>query len=106
MSLKSFLFAAVLMFAAPACVVGAGPDDDSKDVRSGRGGDDVPDPGGEPTGGGDDWDPTDPGQPCCDPALEPGTGDNPHCFEGSSCCADGAWACNDGEGSPSCDLCE
>lgn len=42
--------------------------------------------------------------PCCDPALEPGQGGIPFCFEGASCCADGAWACNNADGSPSCDL--
>jgi hypothetical protein len=39
---------------------------------------------------------------CCDPSLEPGAGDNPFCFEGASCCANGEWACNQGDGSPSC----
>ncbi len=40
---------------------------------------------------------------CCDAADEPGIGDNPTCFEGASCCADGEWQCNDGIGSSSCD---
>jgi len=40
---------------------------------------------------------------CCDPADEPGTNGNPLCFEGASCCADGSWACNNGDGSSSCD---
>ncbi|GJM26845.1 MAG: hypothetical protein DHS20C16_32600 [Phycisphaerae bacterium] len=42
--------------------------------------------------------------PCCDPADEPGVGGNPFCFEGASCCADGTWACNNANGTPSCDL--
>lgn len=42
--------------------------------------------------------------PCCDPALEPGQGGIPFCFEGASCCADGTWACNNPDGSPSCPL--
>jgi hypothetical protein len=44
------------------------------------------------------------GTPCCDPALQPGQGGIPPCFEGASCCADGTWACNNPDGSPSCDL--
>lgn len=51
---------------------------------------------------------------CCDPALEPGTNGLPLCFEGATCCADGQWRCNQGNGTPSCnaigdvcpDLCE
>ncbi len=43
-------------------------------------------------------------EPCCDPADEPGTGGNPFCFEGASCCANGMWACNNGNGTPSCEL--
>lgn len=39
---------------------------------------------------------------CCDLAKRPGTGGNPICFEGASCCADGVWACNAGDGSPTC----
>jgi hypothetical protein len=39
---------------------------------------------------------------CCDPALEPGTGGNPLCFEGHTCCSDGKWRCNNADGSPSC----
>jgi hypothetical protein len=42
--------------------------------------------------------------PCCDPADEPGVGGNPFCFEGASCCADGTWACNNADGTPSCDV--
>ena len=42
-------------------------------------------------------------QPCCDPAEEPGVGDNPVCIEGASCCADGQWQCNIGDGTSSCD---
>ncbi len=40
---------------------------------------------------------------CCAAADQPGIGDNPTCFEGASCCADGAWQCNNGDGSSSCD---
>ena len=39
---------------------------------------------------------------CCNPALEPGTGGNPFCFEGHTCCANGTWQCNNANGSPSC----
>ena len=45
-----------------------------------------------------------PGGGCCDPSLEPGVGGNPLCFEGHSCCASGAWQCNNADGSPSCSL--
>ena len=41
---------------------------------------------------------------CCDPALEPGTNGVPPCFEGHSCCSDGAWRCNGFGGEPSCSL--
>ena len=44
-----------------------------------------------------------PGPGCCDPALEPGTGTNPFCFEGHTCCADGNWRCNNPDATPSCD---
>jgi len=40
---------------------------------------------------------------CCDPATKPGAGDNPICVEGVRCCADGQWACNQGDGSSTCD---
>lgn len=43
------------------------------------------------------------GEPCCDPRLQPGTHGNPICFEGATCCADGTWRCNRGDGTPSCD---
>ena len=49
---------------------------------------------GKPGGGGD---------ACCDPALEPGGGVVPFCFEGHTCCANGNWNCNNPDGSPSCD---
>jgi len=39
---------------------------------------------------------------CCDPAGEPGTHGNATCVEGASCCADGTWQCNAGDGSSSC----
>lgn len=39
---------------------------------------------------------------CCDPASKPGTGDNPTCFEGVRCCANGEWSCNEGDGSSTC----
>lgn len=45
------------------------------------------------------------GTSCCDPAQEPGVGGNPLCFEGHSCCANGQWACNDADGTPSCTVC-
>jgi hypothetical protein len=40
---------------------------------------------------------------CCDEASEPGVGENPLCIEGASCCADGTWQCNNGNGTSSCD---
>lgn len=43
------------------------------------------------------------GEACCDPLEEPGTHGNPICFEGATCCADGTWQCNRGDGTPSCD---
>jgi len=42
------------------------------------------------------------GAACCDPALQPGVGGNPLCFEGATCCSDGNWRCNNPDGSPSC----
>lgn len=39
---------------------------------------------------------------CCDPDEEPGFNGNPVCFEGATCCANGEWRCNQGDGSPSC----
>jgi hypothetical protein len=44
-----------------------------------------------------------PDDECCDPRQEPGVGENPICFEGATCCADGRWACNHGDGTPSCE---
>ena len=38
---------------------------------------------------------------CCDPALEPGVGGNPFCFEGHTCCP-GGWQCNNPDGTPAC----
>ena len=42
-------------------------------------------------------------QACCDPADEPGVGDNAICIEGATCCAGGQWQCNSGDGTSSCD---
>jgi hypothetical protein len=42
------------------------------------------------------------GGQCCDPTLQPGVGGNPICFEGTTCCNDGTWRCNQADGSPSC----
>ena len=42
-------------------------------------------------------------QACCDPAEEPGANDNPPCVEGATCCDDGQWQCNLGNGTTSCD---
>ncbi len=42
-------------------------------------------------------------QPCCDPTEEPGVGDDQPCVEGATCCADGQWQCNLGDGASSCD---
>jgi hypothetical protein len=39
---------------------------------------------------------------CCDLADQPGTNGNPFCFEGASCCGDGTWQCNSGNGSSTC----
>jgi hypothetical protein len=41
--------------------------------------------------------------PCCDPNLEPGSGNNAPCIEGHTCCADGLWRCNQGDGTPTCE---
>jgi hypothetical protein len=38
---------------------------------------------------------------CCNPALEPGVGGNPLCFE-NTCSSDGKWPCNNPDASPSC----
>lgn len=40
---------------------------------------------------------------CCDPDRQPGVGDNPTCIEGVTCCADGVWRCNAGDGTTICD---
>jgi hypothetical protein len=45
---------------------------------------------------------TDPVLACCDPADEPGSFNNPPCFEGATCCSSGDWRCNDHDGSSSC----
>ena len=42
------------------------------------------------------------GDACCDPALEPGGGVVPFCFEGHTCCSNGNWNCNNPDASPSC----
>ena len=42
-----------------------------------------------------------PSDQCCDPALEPGAGGNPFCFEGHTCCP-GGWQCNNPDGTPAC----
>jgi hypothetical protein len=42
---------------------------------------------------------------CCDPSEEPGQGGTLPCIEGASCCADGTWSCNEGNGEPTCDVC-
>lgn len=39
---------------------------------------------------------------CCDPDTMPGGAIVPPCFEGASCCADGTWACNQGDGTSTC----
>lgn len=40
---------------------------------------------------------------CCDPTTMPGEGVNPACVEGVSCCGDGVWRCNEGDGATTCD---
>jgi hypothetical protein len=42
---------------------------------------------------------------CCDLSEQPGEGGTLPCIEGASCCADGTWSCNEGDGSPTCDVC-
>ncbi len=37
-------------------------------------------------------------EPCCDPALEPGVGENPPCIEGRACVPTGEWICSIGDG--------
>lgn len=39
---------------------------------------------------------------CCSADDQPGVNGNPFCFEGATCCADGTWACNNGDLTPSC----
>ena len=41
--------------------------------------------------------------PCCDPADEADAGGGTPCVEGATCCADGTWQCNEGDGSPTCE---
>lgn len=41
---------------------------------------------------------------CCKPELKPGVGGIPGCIEGATCCANGEWRCNKGDGSPDCPL--
>lgn len=41
-------------------------------------------------------------QPCCDPSEEPGVGDYSPCVEDATCCANGQWQCNLGDGTSSC----
>lgn len=41
---------------------------------------------------------------CCDPDEMPGVNGNPLCIEGATCCGDGVWRCNKGDGSPDCPL--
>jgi len=40
---------------------------------------------------------------CCDPDMRPdGQKNRPLCFEGSLCCSDGNWQCNEGDGLSTC----
>ncbi len=39
---------------------------------------------------------------CCDPAERPGADGSASCIEGFSCCSDGRWECNEGDGQPVC----
>ena len=39
---------------------------------------------------------------CCNPNAKPGVGGSPFCIEGATCCDDGLWTCNAGDGSPTC----
>ena len=39
---------------------------------------------------------------CCSLDDQPGSNGNPTCFEGATCCADGQWHCNLGNGMPAC----
>ena len=41
---------------------------------------------------------------CCLQSEEPGTGGNPFCIEGATCCSDGTWQCNEGDLSSTCIL--
>jgi hypothetical protein len=42
---------------------------------------------------------------CCDLDEQPGQGGMAPCIEGASCCADGNWQCNEGDGQPTCEVC-
>lgn len=39
---------------------------------------------------------------CCNLDEMPGNNGNPVCFEGATCCSDGSWQCNAGNGSSTC----
>jgi len=39
---------------------------------------------------------------CCSLDDQPGENGNPFCIEGATCCADGTWQCNLGNGDSSC----
>ena len=39
---------------------------------------------------------------CCDPAEKPGADGTGSCIEGVSCCSDGLWECNAGDGQSIC----
>lgn len=72
------------------------------------GGDDDGDGGGgDVDGGGGDVDVDagggGPETACCDLDERPGEGGTLPCIEGATCCADGTWRCNEGDGSSTCD---
>jgi hypothetical protein len=75
-----WLAALLLLVPVPACDDGDDPDD----------------------GGADDGGET-PETSCCDLDERPGEGGTLPCIEGASCCQDGTWSCNEGDGSPTCD---
>lgn len=39
---------------------------------------------------------------CCDPFDQPGKHGNAACIEGATCCGNGAWVCNQGDGRAAC----
>jgi hypothetical protein len=61
------------------------------------------DDGGDDGDGAGDGSGDGPETACCDLDERPGEGGTLPCIEGATCCADGTWHCNEGDGSSTCD---